>query len=104
MARAGVASRRDAEAMIAEGRVTLNGEVLTSPAVNVTPADRITVDGEPLPVKERTRLWLYHKERGLVTTARDPEGRPTVFDALPRTCPAWWRSGASTSTRRGSSS
>ncbi len=87
IARAGVASRRDAEAMIAEGRVTLNGEVLTSPAVNVKKDDRITVDGEPLPAKERTRLWLYHKERGLVTTARDPEGRPTVFDALPEDLP-----------------
>ena len=87
IARAGIASRRDAEAMIAEGRVTLNGKVLESPAINVTAADRITVDGEPLPAKERTRLWLYHKPRGLVTTARDPEGRPTVFDNLPEDLP-----------------
>ena len=87
IARAGIASRRDAEAMIAEGRVTLNGQVLESPAINVTAADRITVDGEPLPAKERTRLWLYHKPRGLVTTARDPEGRPTVFDNLPEDLP-----------------
>ncbi|WP_246529443.1 pseudouridine synthase [Microvirga zambiensis] len=87
IARAGIASRRDAEAMIAEGRVTLNGQVLESPAVNVTAADKITVDGEPLPAKERTRLWLYHKPRGLVTTARDPEGRPTVFDNLPEDLP-----------------
>ncbi|HEV2602781.1 MAG TPA: pseudouridine synthase [Microvirga sp.] len=87
IARAGVASRRDVEAMIAEGRVTLNGTVLDSPAVNVGPADTILVDGEPLPAKERTRLWLYHKPRGLVTTARDPEGRPTVFDALPEELP-----------------
>jgi len=87
IARAGIASRRDAEAMIAEGRVTLNGEVLTSPAVNVTAADTITVDGEPLPAKERTRLWLFHKPRGLVTTARDPEGRPTVFENLPDDLP-----------------
>ncbi|WP_245411010.1 pseudouridine synthase [Microvirga flavescens] len=87
IARAGVASRRDAEALIAEGRVTLNGEVLTSPAINVTLADKITVDGEPLPMKERTRLWLFHKPRGLVTTARDPEGRPTVFDSLPEDMP-----------------
>ncbi|MBZ6076091.1 pseudouridine synthase [Microvirga puerhi] len=87
IARAGVASRRDAEAMIAEGRVTLNGTVLESPAINVTASDRITVDGEPLPVKERTRLWLYHKPRGLVTTARDPEGRPTVFENLPEDLP-----------------
>ncbi|HZH10216.1 MAG TPA: pseudouridine synthase [Microvirga sp.] len=87
IARAGVASRRDVEAMIAEGRVTLNGKVLESPAVNVTAADTITVDGEPLPTKERTRLWLYHKPRGLVTTARDPEGRPTVFENLPEDLP-----------------
>ncbi|MGO4572978.1 pseudouridine synthase [Microvirga sp. 2TAF3] len=87
IARAGIASRRDAEAMIAEGRVTLNGKVLESPAINVTAADQITVDGEPLPVKERTRLWLFHKPRGLVTTARDPEGRPTVFDSLPEDLP-----------------
>ncbi len=87
IARAGIASRRDAEVLIAEGRVTLNGAVLDSPAVNVTAADRITVDGEPLPAKERTRLWLFHKPRGLVTTAKDPEGRPTVFDNLPEDLP-----------------
>ena len=73
--------------MIAEGRVTLNGEVLASPAVNVTAEDRITVDGEPLPARERTRLWIFHKPRGLVTTARDPEGRPTVFENLPEDLP-----------------
>ncbi|MDF2971542.1 MAG: RNA-binding protein [Microvirga sp.] len=87
IARAGIASRRDVEVMIAEGRVTLNGKVLESPAVNVTAADTITVDGEPLPTKERTRLWLFHKPRGLVTTAKDPEGRPTVFDNLPEDLP-----------------
>jgi len=87
IARAGIASRRDVEAMIAEGRVTLNGKVLESPAINVTAADTIAVDGEPLPAKERTRLWLYHKPRGLVTTARDPEGRPTVFENLPEDLP-----------------
>lgn len=87
MARAGVASRRDAEAMIEAGRVSVNGSVITSPALNVTPADRILVDGEPLPERERTRLWLYHKPRGRVTTARDPEGRPTVFDDLPEEMP-----------------
>ncbi|WP_336488465.1 pseudouridine synthase [Methylobacterium nigriterrae] len=87
IARAGIASRRDAEAMIAEGRVTLNGQVLDSPAINVTEADRITIDGEPLPARERTRLWIFHKPRGLVTTARDPEGRQTVFEALPEDLP-----------------
>ncbi|WP_018263661.1 pseudouridine synthase [Methylobacterium sp. WSM2598] len=87
MARAGVASRRDAEAMILEGRVSLNGETLTTPAVTVGPGDRIVVDGEPLPVRERTRLWIFHKPRGVVTTARDPEGRQTVFDILPEDLP-----------------
>ncbi len=87
IARAGVASRRDAEALIEAGRVSLNGAVQTSPAQNVTPQDVILIDGEPLPVKERTRLWVYHKPRGLVTTARDPEGRATVFDELPEELP-----------------
>ncbi len=87
IARAGLASRRDAEAMIAEGRVSVNGQVIESPALDVTPRDRIAVDGEPLPARDRTRLWLYHKPRGLVTTARDPEGRPTVFDNLPEDMP-----------------
>ncbi|HEY1863956.1 MAG TPA: pseudouridine synthase [Roseiarcus sp.] len=83
MARAGVCSRRDAEAWIAEGRVTVNGKALLSPAFNVTEADDVRVDGQPLASPERTRLFLFHKPRGLVTTARDPEGRPTVFSALP---------------------
>ena len=83
LARAGIASRRDAETMIAAGRITVNGKVLESPAFNVTRTDVITVDGKPLPPIERTRVWLYHKRAGLVTTNRDPEGRPTVFDNLP---------------------
>ncbi|TXN24209.1 pseudouridine synthase [Methylobacterium sp. WL9] len=87
IARAGVASRRDVEAMIEAGRVTLNGKILASPAINVTESDRITVDGEPLPVRERTRLWILHKPRGVVTTARDPEGRQTVFDVVPEELP-----------------
>jgi len=87
MARAGVASRRDIERMIEDGRVTLNGVKLESPAVNVTPNDVILVDGEPIPEIERTRLWLYHKPAGLVTTNRDPEGRPTVFEKLPKDLP-----------------
>ncbi|MBN9467537.1 MAG: pseudouridine synthase [Bosea sp.] len=87
MARAGVASRRDCEAIIAEGRVTVNGEVIDSPALDIGPADVVLIDGEPLPARERTRVWLYHKPRGLVTTNHDPEGRPTVFDALPEDLP-----------------
>lgn len=87
MARAGVASRRDSEAMIEEGRVSVNGTVIESPALDVGPDDIILVDGEPLPARERTRMWLYHKPRGLVTTNHDPEGRPTVFEALPEELP-----------------
>ncbi len=83
IARAGLCSRRDAEAWIEEGRVAVNGEVLTSPALDVTERDVVMVDGKPIPTKERTRLFLYHKPAGLVTTAWDPEGRPTVFASLP---------------------
>ncbi len=83
MARAGVCSRREAEAWITEGRVSVNGEVLASPAFNVSEADDVRVDGKRLGAAERTRLFLFHKPRGFVTTARDPEGRATVFDALP---------------------
>ncbi len=83
MARAGICSRRDAEAWIAGGRVSVNGEVLVSPAFNVSDADDVRIDGKRLGAAERTRLFLFHKPRGFVTTARDPEGRPTVFDALP---------------------
>jgi 23S rRNA pseudouridine2605 synthase len=87
IARAGLGSRRDIEAWIEAGRVRLNGTVLASPAVNVTAKDKIEVDGTPLPERERTRLFLYHKPRGLVTTTADPEGRQTVFDALPAGMP-----------------
>ncbi len=87
LARAGICSRRDAERWIAAGRIAVNGKTITSPALNVGPRDRVTVDGEPLPDRERTRLWLYHKPKGLVTTARDPENRPTVFAALPKEMP-----------------
>jgi len=87
LARAGVASRRDIERMILEGRVSLNGKVLDTPVVNVTLADTIEVDGAPIRGIERTRLWLYHKPAGLVTTNSDPEGRPTVFENLPEGLP-----------------
>jgi 23S rRNA pseudouridine2605 synthase len=87
IARAGLCSRREAETWIAAGRVAVNGEVIASPARNVTADDRIAVDGEPLPVRERTRLFLYHKPRGLLTTHADPGGRPTIFTALPAGLP-----------------
>jgi 23S rRNA pseudouridine2605 synthase len=87
LARAGVASRRDAEDMIAAGRITLNGKVLDTPAINVGATDRIEIDGKPIPAIERTRLFLFHKPAGVVTTSRDPEGRKTVFDVLPGNLP-----------------
>lgn len=88
LARAGVCSRREAERWIAEGRVAVDGKVLTSPAVTVGPEAQVRVDGKPLPEPERSRLWRYHKPTGVVTTHRDPQGRPTVFAALPPTMPA----------------
>ena len=87
LARAGVASRRDAERIIAEGRVAVNGKVIDSPALDVGPKDRITLDGKPLPAAEPPRVWLYHKPEGLVTTTRDEQGRDTIFDHLPEDLP-----------------
>ncbi len=87
IARAGICSRREAERLIAEGRVTLNGRPLSTPAVTVTADDRITVDGRPLPEPDAPRLWRYHKPPGQVTTHRDPQGRPTVFQHLPADLP-----------------
>jgi len=87
IARAGLCSRREAEAWIAAGRVAVNGDKIVSPALNVTNADKISVDGKPLPGAERSRLFLYHKPRGLVTTSSDPQGRPTIFGALPKHLP-----------------
>lgn len=87
IARAGVCSRRDAEKLITDGRVSVNGKVLETPAVTVTEKDRVTVDGKLLAEPEATRLWLYHKPKGLVTTNRDPQDRPTIFQRLPETMP-----------------
>ncbi|MBR0932925.1 pseudouridine synthase [Bradyrhizobium jicamae] len=87
LARAGLASRRDAEEIVTQGRVTVNGRVINSPALDVTANDVVAVDGTPLPPRERTRLFMYHKPRGLMTTHSDPEKRPTVFDNLPEGLP-----------------
>ena len=87
LARAGVGSRRDVERLIAEGRVALNGQLLTTPAVKVEPGDILTVDGQVVGETEPARLFRYHKPVGLVTTHKDPQGRPTVFEALPKGLP-----------------
>ncbi len=87
LARAGIASRRDAEKLVAEGHVVLNNAKVTHPATFVSSGDVVLVDGVPVDDPERTRLWRYHKPAGLVTTHRDPEGRPTVFEQLPSGLP-----------------
>lgn len=87
LARAGIASRRESEVIISAGRVSVNGKRITSPALNVTEADKIVVDGKPLNAPEPPRLWLYNKPTGLVTTTRDEKGRETVFDRLPDDLP-----------------
>lgn len=87
IARAGLCSRRDAERWIEDGRVTVNGMIVKRPATNVTSADVVTVDDKPLPEVQGPRLWRYHKPSGLVVSARDEQGRPTIFDRLPRELP-----------------
>ncbi len=87
LSRAGVASRRDAERMILDGRVKVNGKVVTSPALNVTAKDRLSVDDAPVAPPEPTRVWLYHKPAGVVTTTNDEQGRETVFEGLPEDMP-----------------
>jgi 23S rRNA pseudouridine2605 synthase len=87
LARAGVASRRDAERMLTEGKVRLNNVTVTHPATFVSLGDLVTIDGKLVEEPDRTRLWRYHKPDGLVTTHRDPEGRPTVFDKLRQQLP-----------------
>ena len=87
IARAGLCSRREAERWIAAGRVSVNGSVLTTPAVTVGRADKVVVDGKRVPDPEPPRLWRHHKPRGLVTTHRDERGRATVFESLPEELP-----------------
>lgn len=87
IARSGVCSRRDAEKLITDGRVAVNGEQIVSPALNVNPDSLVTIDGKPIAQAQPPRLWRYHKPVGLVTTHRDPEGRPTVFSRLPASMP-----------------
>ncbi|MDW4550314.1 pseudouridine synthase [Defluviimonas sp. D31] len=87
MARAGVASRRDAEKMILDGRVTVNGKPVKSPALDVLPSDKVTLDGKPIDEPQPARLWLYYKPVGLVTSAKDEKGRQTVFDTMPEGMP-----------------
>ena len=87
IARAGIASRREAERLIAEERVAVNGRKILSPALNVSVTDRVTVDGRPIAAPQPPRLWLYHKPPGFVTTSRDEKGRKTVFDSLPDDLP-----------------
>jgi 23S rRNA pseudouridine2605 synthase len=87
LARAGLCSRREAERWIADGRVAVDGTVLETPAFVVTDESRIEVDGKPLPQADRARLWRYHKPPGELVTARDPQGRRTIFDSLPKTLP-----------------
>ena len=87
LARAGLCSRREAERWIAAGRVAVDGATIVTPAYNVDETARVTVDGRALPTAGPARLWRHHKPRGLITSHRDPKGRPTVFDRLPATLP-----------------
>ena len=87
LAEAGICSRRKAEALILEGKVSVNGKILDSPALNVVDTDEILVDGNPLPKKDKLRIWIYHKPAGLITTHIDPQGRPTIFENLPKNMP-----------------
>ncbi len=87
LARAGLASRREAEQLILDGRISVNGKVIRSPALNITDKDIVKLDGETVASKEPTRVWRYHKNAGTLTTNKDPKGRPTVFEQLPAGLP-----------------
>jgi 23S rRNA pseudouridine2605 synthase len=87
LARAGICSRRDAEKLILDGRVAVDGKIIASPALNVTAANKVAVDGKLIAAPEEPRLWRYHKTSGTITTSRDPQGRPTVFEKMPPELP-----------------
>ncbi|MDG1936454.1 MAG: S4 domain-containing protein, partial [Paracoccaceae bacterium] len=87
IARAGIASRREAERMIEAARVSVNGTTISSAALNITPNDKVKVDGKPIEPAAPPRLWLFHKPLGLVSTTKDEQGRKTIFDALPEDMP-----------------
>src|SRR5215472_1470417 len=87
IARSGLCSRREAEALIGEKRVSVNGVIIESAALDILPSDEVLVDGRPLSLREPPRLWRYYKPKGCVTTHKDPAGRPTVFEALPEGLP-----------------
>jgi 23S rRNA pseudouridine2605 synthase len=87
IARAGLCSRRDAEKLIAQGRVKVNGMTIATPAVKIKSGDKVEIDGQLLPPTQHTRLWRYHKPPGLIVSHRDPQGRPTIFAALPKSLP-----------------
>jgi 23S rRNA pseudouridine2605 synthase len=83
----GICSRRKAEELIQMGKVSVNKEIITSPALNVSEADIIEIDGKIIPQKDKMRIWIYYKPAGLITTHNDPQNRPTIFDALPKNMP-----------------
>jgi 23S rRNA pseudouridine2605 synthase len=87
LARAGIASRREIERMIADGRIALDGKILDTPATILKNLSGVTVDGNPVKAPEATKLFMYHKPSGLLTTERDPKGRPTIYDRLPKGLP-----------------
>ena len=87
ISRAGICSRRETERWIIDGRVKIDGQVLQSPATTVTDINKILIDEKPLPQQLPTRLWRYYKRAGLLTTNKDPQGRPTIFETLPRNLP-----------------
>ena len=84
---AGICSRRAAEKLILEGKVKINGEIIGSPAINISENDKVEVDGKIIPNKPNLRIWIYHKPPGLITTYKDPQGRPTIFENLPKNMP-----------------